>query len=60
MIEQIKQLFRKPTAKEMAARALEDARRHLLTEQSAAEYHSKMAEYYKGVATRLDKYLKED
>ena len=52
--------FSKPTTKEIAARALEDARRQLLAEQSAAEYHNKMAEYYRGVAQRLDRYLKED
>jgi hypothetical protein len=52
--------FRKPTAKEIAARDLEDARRHLLQEQSRAEYHAKMAEYYKGVIGRLSNYLKED
>jgi predicted glycosyltransferase len=53
-------LFRKPTAKELAARDLEDARRSLLQEQARAEYHAKMSEYYKGVIARLDKYLKED
>jgi hypothetical protein len=52
--------FRKPTAKEIAARDLEEARRHLLTEQAQAEYHAKMAEYYKGVIGRLSNYLKED
>ena len=51
--------FRKPTAKEIAAQGLEDARRHLLDEQSKAEYHTKMADYYRGVAMRLDRYLKE-
>ena len=55
-----KTLFRKPTAKEIAAAALEDARRHLLAEQSRAEYHLKMAEYYRGVETRLSRFLKED
>jgi transposase len=53
-------LFRKPTAKEIAARDLEDARRHLLQQQAQAEYHAKLAEFYKGVIARLDKYLKED
>jgi hypothetical protein len=51
--------FRKPTAKEIAARDLEDARRHLLLEQASAEYHAKMAEYYRGVEERLARYLKE-
>ena len=52
--------FRKPTAKEIAARDLEEARRCLLTEQAQAEYHAKMSEYYRGVIGRLDKYLRED
>lgn len=52
--------LRKPTAKELAAQGLEEARRHLLDEQSKAEYHTKMADYYRGVALRLDRYLKEE
>ena len=52
--------FRKPTAKEIAARDLEEARRHLLQEQAQAEYHQKLAEFYKGVIGRLSNYLKED
>lgn len=56
----IKHMFRKPTAKEIAARDLEDARRHLLEQQARAEYHSKMSDYYRGVESRLTRYLKED
>lgn len=52
--------FRKPTAKEIAARDLEDARRALLRELSAAEYHAKMAEFYRNVETRLTLFLKEE
>jgi hypothetical protein len=59
-VQQIKNFFRKPTAKEIAAAALEDARRHLLAELSRAEYHAKMAEYYRGVEARLARYLKEE
>ena len=51
--------FRKPTAKEIAARDLEDSRRSLLTHQAASEYHTKMAEYYRGVELRLSRFLKE-
>lgn len=51
--------FRKPTAKEIAARDLEDARRALLREQAAAEHHTKMAEYYRNVEVRLSRFLKE-
>ena len=60
MIDLLLKPFRKPTAKEIAARELEDARRHLLQEQARAEYHAKMADYYKGVIGRLTAYLKED
>ena len=52
--------FRKPTAKEIAARDLEDAKRALLREQAAAEYHAKLAEYYRNAVVRLNIYLKEE
>lgn len=52
--------FRKPTAREIAARDLEDARRALLRELAAAEYHAKMAEYYRNVELRLVRFLKEE
>jgi hypothetical protein len=60
MMHKFLSLFRKPTAKEIAARDLEDARRHLLAEQARAEYHAKMSDYYRGVEMRLARYLKED
>jgi len=59
-MQSLTKFFRKPTAKEIAARDLEEARRCLLAEQSKAEYHAKMAEYYRGVIARLSNYLKED
>ena len=52
--------FRKPTAKELAARDLEEARRGYLRERSAAEFHQKMAEYYQGVEARLGAFLRGD
>lgn len=52
--------FRKPTAKEIAARDLEEARRELLKQQSAAELHAKLADYYRGVEIRLTRFLKEE
>jgi hypothetical protein len=52
--------FRKLTARELAARDLEEARCALLREQAAAEYHDRMAEYYKGVVARLSTYLREE
>jgi hypothetical protein len=60
MMHKFLSMFRKPTAKEIAARDLEDARRHLIAEQAQAEYHTKMAEYYRGVEMRLSRYLKEE
>ena len=52
--------FRKPTAKEIASHDLEDARRHLLQEQAMAEYHAKMAEYYRNVENRLTRFLRDE
>jgi hypothetical protein len=52
--------FRKPTAREIAARDLEDARRHLLQQQAQAEYHQSQVTFYKNMIQRLSAYLKED
>lgn len=52
--------FRKPNANEIAVRDLEDAKRALLREQAAAEYHAKMADYYDGIIHRLTNYLKDN
>ena len=51
--------FRKPTAKEIAARDLEDAKRHLLLEQAKAEYHQSQTMFYRNMVQRLSSYLKE-
>lgn len=59
VIPQIQNLLKKPSAKALAQSSLEDAKRHLLSEQAAAEYHSKMAEYYTAVIRRLSNYLIE-
>lgn len=46
MLNQIKELFRTPTADELAKREYDEARRQLLVSQSAAEYHQSMIEYH--------------
>lgn len=48
--------FAKPSHVDIAQSSLEEAKRQLLEEQSKAEYHLKMAEYYKGVVKRLSEY----
>jgi hypothetical protein len=49
--------FSKPSAEKIAVTSLEEARRCLLEEQAKAEYHLKMAEYYKGVEKRLSAFV---
>lgn len=46
MLDQIKQVFRTPTADELVKREYDEARRELLVSQSAAEYHNSMIEYH--------------
>lgn len=46
MLDQLKQLFKTPTADELAKREYDEARRELLMSQSAAEYHESMIEYH--------------
>jgi len=46
MLDQLKQLFKTPTADELAQREYDEARRELLISQSAAEYHESMIEYH--------------
>lgn len=46
MLDQIKLVFKTPTADELAKREYDEARRELLMSQSAAEYHQSMIEYH--------------
>lgn len=46
MLDQIKLVFKTPTADELAKREYDEARRELLVSQSAAEYHNSMIEYH--------------
>ena len=45
--------FRKPQASELAHRALKEYEVHLLEQEAAASYHSKLVEYYKDGIKRL-------
>ena len=46
MLNLVKELFKTPTADELAKREYDEARRQLLMSQSAAEYHQSMIEYH--------------
>ena len=52
-------LFRSPTALELAATELEEARRDLLRTQSAHEYAGRIAEYHQDRIKRLSTYIKD-
>lgn len=60
MINQIKDYFRMPSAKEMAAKELSDAQRKLLEALSAQEYAKRMADYHSDRIKRLTAYLKDE
>jgi hypothetical protein len=57
MIEQIKELFRTPSAMTLAVRELEQAQRGLLEAQTSQEYAHRMSEYHSDRITRLTAYL---
>jgi len=60
MIDQLKDYFRLPSAKEMAAKELNEAQRKLLDALSAQEYAKRMADYHSDRIKRLTAYLKEE
>ena len=60
MINHLKDYFRLPSAKEMAAKELEMAQRKLLDALSAQEYAKRMADYHSDRIKRLTAYLKEE
>ena len=53
-------IFRTPTAVEIAQRELEEAKRVLLAQMASAEHATKMVEYYQGVVTRLSNYVQQE
>ena len=60
MINHIKEYWRLPSAKEIAAKELESAQRKLLDALSAQEYARRMADYHSDRIKRLTAYLKEE
>ena len=57
MLDQLKQMFKTPTADELANREYDEARRELLVSQSAAEYHQSMIDYHIKRLLRLKEIL---
>jgi len=60
MIDLLKNYWRLPSAKEMAANELESAQRKLLEALSAQEYARRMADYHADRIKRLTAYLKDE
>jgi hypothetical protein len=60
MIDQVKDYFRLPSPKELAAKELETAQRKLLEALSAQEYAKRMADYHSDRIKRLTTYLKDE
>lgn len=59
MIRQFLETFRKPSARSLAQRELEDAQRQQLSALSAAEYAKNLATYQAERIKRLTAYLKD-
>ena len=55
----ILRMLKTPTAVELAARELEEARRELLRSQSTAEYATRISAYHQDRIKRLAAYLVE-
>jgi hypothetical protein len=60
MIEQLKDYFRLPSAKELAAKELAEAQRKLLDALTSQEYAKRMADYHSDRIKRLTTYLKDE
>tara|TARA_R110002126_G_scaffold119168_3_gene259981 strand:+ start:3310 stop:3495 length:186 start_codon:yes stop_codon:yes gene_type:complete len=60
MINLLKEYFRLPSAKELAAKELETAQRKLLDALSAQEYARRMSDYHSDRIKRLSAYLKDE
>lgn len=58
-MKSIRAMFDQPPAEVLAVRQLEDAKRRLLQEQEAAEFHQRMVEFYSTKIRRLSIYVKE-
>lgn len=53
----LKELWRLPSAKEMAVKELEEAKRRFLDAQSAMEYTKRMSDYHADRIKRLTIYI---
>lgn len=53
-------IFKTPSAHQIAVRELEDAKRTLLATQAVAEHAAKMVEYYEGIVVRLSTYIQTE
>ena len=60
MIEHIKDYFRVPSAKELAAKELNEAQRKLLDALSGQEYAKRMCDYHSDRIKRLTAYLRDE
>jgi hypothetical protein len=60
MLDHLKNYFRLPSPKELAAKELEMAQRKLLEALSAQEYAKRMGEYHQDRIKRLTAYLKDE
>ena len=54
------EMFRKPSAKVIAQRELEDAQREYLVAQSTTEYAKQMAQYHADRVKRLQAYIQRE
>jgi hypothetical protein len=57
LIYRFQGIWRLPSAKEMAAKELEEAKRRFLESQSAMEYTKRMSDYHADRIKRLTNYL---
>lgn len=57
-IEQLRELFRAPSAEVLAVRELEECKRKLLEAQSAKEYAAAMCDRYESAIYRLTEYIR--
>jgi len=60
MIDQLKDYFRLPSPKELAAKELAEAQRKLLDALTSQEYAKRMADYHSDRIKRLTTYLKDE
>lgn len=60
MITSLVNLFVVPSARSVAEKELEDAKRRMLQHQSASHYHQKMAEHHQDTILRLNRFIQNE